>query len=305
MDEVERLSDGRITFERFWGGALAGVLETSDIVKDRVADLGCTQFGAHPAKFPMYGFPYTFAFSSADPSVGTKAMWTIQDEYPVFIDEPAAAQNQKLIMFLSTDSYDLISTKPMVTLDDFKGTVIGLWGIYMPKWVEVLGASGTPTPATDRYMLLKDGVMDASLLLTTAKVDMKHYEIAKHLTILNLGCYVADNMAINLDTFNELPPDLQKLMLDVGRETSTGWHTIRTRYRAAAAVAELEKQGCTIHRMSEEDKTKWLGMMDDYPAEWAEEMEALGLPGFAVAKTWVKVHKEYFHEWPREWAVRK
>jgi len=306
MDEVERLSDGRITFERFYGGALGTMAETLGMVKDGVVDLGTTNFQAHPAEFPLFGMCFTFPFSSNDPSVSTAAGWIINDEFPDWAEKPAAVQNQILISTVTTDAYGFISPKRMVTLEDFKGKVIGLWGIYMPKWVEVLGASGVATPAVDRYMLLKDGIIDSSLLLMTAKVDMKHYEVAKYLLIPKIGCYgPTDTLSMNLDSWNKLPPELQKLMLDQGRLASIEWHTIRTRYRMALAVDALIEQGVTVDYMSEEDKTKWLQVMDDYPAGWAIEMEALGLPGWEIARRWIEVHKEFFHEWPRAWAIKK
>ena len=65
-----------------------------------------------------------------------------------------------------------------------------------------------------------------------------------------------------------------------------------------------EQAGVTFCTISEADKAKWAQMIPDLPAEWAQEMEAQGLPGWEIVDTYIKLTKEAGHQWPREWGRR-
>lgn len=298
MDRVEQRSGGRITFERFWGGSLATVIEHFDLVNAGVIDVGVTQFGAHPAEIPLWGFERIFPFGPPDPEVVTAALWTILDEFPEF-DQLAAAQNQKLIFFQNWDTYNLISFEPLVTLDDFKGKIVALWGVFMPKYFEPLGASGVATPAPDRYLHLKQKLVDASSMPSRADVVYKLYEVAKHVTIIGFTAVVPFTVSINLDSWNEIPPDLQKMMLDIGREVSHDYGVF-TKAQRMDALAELKKQGITFHEMSSEDIAEWAELTKFIAIDWADKMEEKGLPGYALAVRYREVVAELGYNFPIE-----
>ena len=298
LDRVEQQSGGRITFERFWGGSLATVIEHLDLVNVGTIDVGVTQFGAHPAEIPLWGFERIFPFGPPDPSLVAAALWTLWDEYPEF-DQLAAAQNQKLIFAQNWDTYNLISFEPMVTLDDYKGKVVALWGVFMPKYFEALGASGVATPAPDRYLHVKQKLVDASSMPSRADVVYKLYEVAKHVTIIGFTAVMPFTVSFNLDKWNKFPPDLQKMMLDIGREVSLDYGAF-TKAQRVDALAELKKQGCTFHETSQEDMMEWAELTKFIAIEWADKMEGLGLPGYALARRYREVVTKLGYEFPIE-----
>ncbi len=67
-----------------------------------------------------------------------------------------------------------------------------------------------------------------------------------------------------------------------------------------------QEQFCPFHiPFPEEDFEKWMSMVPDVPAVAAEELSAMGLPGWEWAKRWQEVTTELGYTWPREWAVKK
>jgi len=300
LDKIEERSNGRIQVdERFWGGALATAAETIDLVGDGGVDIGETTYGIRPSAFPLWDMERVFMFGPMDPHIYVPAMWQMCDEFPEF-ERDEAAMNLKRVSIIPWGYYNLLSFEPMVTLADFKGKTIGTWGVISPKYFEVIGAGAMSTPATERYMLLKQHVLDAETMSCQADVDFKLYEVAKHYTILEQCGVVPMTVSFNLDVFNSLPPDLQEMVLDTGREVSLAHSDTLVKSREDSFKV-LKDAGVVFHEMSEADKTEWSGMVTDLPRWWADDKEAMGYPAYEILNRWVDVTEELGHKWLTDW----
>ena len=79
-----------------------------------------------------------------------------------------------------------------------------------------LGANGQFLAFSEVYTALERGVMDAAITVLDASYGQKWYEVTDYMT----GPIVAlaqTWVTMNKDTFNELPPDLQQLLLEEGK----------------------------------------------------------------------------------------
>jgi len=277
-------------------------VEHLELVKMGMADIGVSQFGAHPAEVPLYGYQYAYMFGPNNPTLIAEAAWKLWEQIPAF-EESVAKQNQKMISMFPWDNYNLISFEPMPTIADFDGKVVACWGIFLPRILEVIGASGVPTPAPDRYLTLKQHLVDASMFPISPDVTYKLYEVAKYYTFVETGSVMPYSISMNMDSWNKLPSDLQKLLMDSGKEISIaqGQHLKAER---VDATAFMKTQGVTFFDMSLEEKAKWAEKIPDIPAEWAQEMEAKGLPGWEITQGHVRVCEEMGWEWNRAWAVK-
>lgn len=302
MDEITERSGGLIAFDVYWGGALGGAAETFDLVTKGVVDIGTTNFGGSPAAFPLFGFDYAFPFGPPDPTLVTKAMWQIWDEFPEF-EQQLAASNQQVVAILPWDSYQMMSISPIKELADIKGKVVGLWGVFYSKWFEAIGATGVPERAPDRYLNLKMGVIDAAVWPVETFISFKTYEVAKYFIKVDHGAFATWTISINKDSFNKLTPELQRIILDVGMEASLE-QGASVKTRRAEGLAKLKDLGTVFSELSSEDKAAWAEAIEDIPAGWAADMEALGYPGFDIARRWQEITTEMGHEWSREWAVK-
>jgi len=301
MDLVTERTNGRLTFDVSWGGALGDVMESLEITRSRVVDLGLSvQEGAHPAEFPLCSFLYALPFGPDDPEVVLNAMWRVYDEYYDVHRKFEEAQNIKFLYYAPWDNYNIMSRDPIKTLKDLEGKVFGSWGIYFPRWFESVGGAGDAKPAPDRYMLLKTGVLDASVCPPQVDVTYKLYEVCDCYTIANFGAIADELAAINLDAFNELPPDIQKILVDTAREVSL-WHAGWLKETRQEAFDKLKAEGVEFYELSEEDRTIWANQMSDLSLEWIKKVEAMGLPGREILKTYVDACEEGGHIWLREW----
>ena len=49
-----------------------------------------------------------------------------------------------------------------------------------------------------------------------------------------------------------------------------------------------------------------MGELDrDIPAEWADEVAKMGLPGWEIVKRFQEITAQKGYKWPRQWGVKK
>jgi TRAP-type C4-dicarboxylate transport system substrate-binding protein len=219
-------------------------------------------------------------------------------EFPAYDTGQLEDDNVKLLGIWMWDTYDVLSTVPLRTLDDFVGKKCGAWGIYYPKWLEAIGSTGISTPAVERYIMLKQGLIDATFHPIEAHVSGKDYEVAKHYTFLSAGVGPNKDIVMNLDVWNGLPADIKKVFTDVYTERVVG-HGERCLEIRGEKQAFMETQGVTFYTLGEADKEEWACKIPDLVAWWVERMDTLGFGDIApqMAKRWITLAEENGHTW--------
>ena len=151
----------------------------------------------------------------------------------------------------------LLSKRPVSKLEDLKGLKIRtpelrLWVDFWKK----LGANPTPLPYAEQYSALSTGVIDGLEADYFSIVGFKWYEQAKHLTLTG-HWFLPKAVRINGAWLDGLPADLQKVVRDSAREIFAEQRTIN-RAKADEALAQLEKAGTVVHRLSDAEKQRWM-----------------------------------------------
>ena len=86
-----------------------------------------------------------------------------------------------------------------------------------------LGATAVPMPLNEVLPSLQRGVIDGTMSGTAIFVAFKFNDVVKTITVTN------DTMLVSLAVvskvwLDKLPPDLQKIVIDVGRQTQIRTH---------------------------------------------------------------------------------
>lgn len=303
MDMVTQRSNGRITFEPFFSGALGGSGETFRLVSSGAAACGAVAYGVHPAEFPLYGWEFVFPFGPADPKIAIKAANELWNAFPQF-NQMVEKQNLHHLFIIPWDCYNMASTKRITTIADLKGKRAGVWGVDFPIWFKTVGASGVATASTERYMMLQTGLLDISVLPIQPTVKLKLHEVTKYWVRANFGPSLAHANSMNLDTWKKLPSDLQKIITEASREIEqiAAQSLLDAR---ANDLQTLKNSGLEIIDLSKDEIQKWANEIPDLAAEWAVKMSAKGYPGWQMAEKWMEACKNNGHVWVRQWAVKK
>lgn len=303
MDEVTKRSGGAVTWEVYWSGALADTTGQLDLVAKGAVDISKTSLPYFPAKFPIGHFEYAFPFPPDDPVLVTKAKRQIYEEFPA---KRAEFDRNGVVMLANTVCayYELQSKAPINSLADMKGRKVGMVGRYFGKWFEPVGAVPVVKGAPDRYTDLQSGVVDVSLLWLDLAYSLKLHEQAKYLIQLGLGSFLAEDVLFNAEKFKTLAPELQKILLDAGKDSEM-WAAEYQKNNRDQIIPKMKEAGVTVIQFPQADRERWASMVPDIPAEWAAEVAAGGVAGWEIAKRWQEITTSLGYKWPREWAVKK
>ena len=304
MDEVTKKTDGQVTFDTFWGGALGKPAEHLTLVERGVADLVLTHRWYTPGKLPLGQFEYVFPFGPVDPLIVTKGKRQVYEEFPDF-RKNLAKHNALLIMNTSACAYQFLSKTPLRNLDDFNGKKVALIGRYFGRWVEPTGAIPVVAPAADRYTMLQTGVVDVDLLPLDLFASYKIQEQAPILTEVNLLTANWPDLLMNLERFGKLPKSVQTIFIETGKEIELRMGERDINEWTKKVLEEFKKQNVTINKFPESERDKWASMVADIPAEWAKEVTGQGYPGWEIVHRYQEITTQLGYKWPRKWGVKK
>jgi len=304
QEMVTKRTNGRIVFQNYWGAALGAPAEHIEFVKTGSVQVVQTHQWYTPTRMPLGDFEYVFPFGPIDYELTVKAMRKIRSEFSEFAKE-LASQNAILIADIPQGKYNFLSKVPLRTIEDFRGKKVALIGRYFGRWLPP-GATAVVRPAHERYDMLKTGVTDVDLNTFDNHYVFKLNEVTKYF-IDNLSLITALPMPIimNLQTFNQLPPDIQKIILQAGqevelkaaRETMPKWWE--------KAMKDWKASGTEFIPFPEAEKGKWAATLQDIPAEWATDVEKMGLPGVKIVRRWQEITSEMGFKWNRKWGLKK
>jgi len=214
--EVNARSKGALDMQFFGKTLIPQELEVMNAVKSGSIAVGSPS-GAAATVFPEMGAflvpylvkDYAAAYAMFNGGIGDKLDKEIQDKYKL-----------KVLCF-----YDFgfrhfwTNKKPIIEPRDLRGqkirvqpakvfgdTINGLGGNAVPMgWGEVITAA-------------KSGVIDGGDLPIVNIKALKVYEVSKYVS-MTFHNYGPTNVVMNLEIWNGLTPDQQKMLLDVSRET--------------------------------------------------------------------------------------
>ncbi len=242
-------------------------------------------------------------FSPGDQSILNAAIHELYKEVPAMEDE-FKRNNQLSLSYWGIPNYELMSKIPINKPDDMKGMRIALaGGKYLAKAFGAVGATTVFVAAAEQYQALQTGVVVGAILALEYHSVFKHHEVAKHVILIHLGGQYNSAHTINKDVWDRLSSADQKLMREVGVETEA-WIAEQAKKRTEWAIDTMTKGGAIWHEFSTADKERWAQMTPNIAQEWANDMEARGLPGKKIVKTFIQIVKDKGYKWPREWTIQ-
>ena len=188
------------------------------------------------------------------------------------IEESPAIQKEvrdfKVLWFLMLTDYYLFTKKPISKPSDLKGMNIGCGG-SQAAFVKSQGGGAVGIIPPRSYMNLKTGVIDGMVMSYNAVGHYKIWEVAKYAYEIPMG-RVPLPMIMNLDSWNAAPPDVQKLMMDLGEQTYK---------RSAEGMYAGEKvgrvkwadAGRTSTVPTESDIAVWMKAFEPFEKKWLED----------------------------------
>jgi TRAP-type C4-dicarboxylate transport system substrate-binding protein len=305
QEMVTAKTKGMLTFKNYWAGALAKPAEHITMVQTGAADLAQTYGWYTPTKLPLENFDYTFPFGPTDPYIVTQAMRQIYEEFPQF-KKDLEKHNCTRVFQMSGLNFVFLGRKQVTKLDDFKGLKCAMIGRYFGKWIGATGAVPVAAPAQERYTMLQTGVVDVSFNPMEHAYAFKDVEQGPYCLDPKIVVTNYNSLWINLDTLKKLPPGVQAILLESGKEVETRATKELNGKWAEKIMNDWRKvKGFTYTQLSDVDRQKWADSCEDVPGQWAAEVSALGYPGWEIVNRFQEITAQLGHKWNRKWGVKK
>lgn len=303
---AERGSEYQVEWRESYAGVVAGSTETFTAIQHGVGDMGQVGTLFEPAKLPLAQMTFFVPFTGANVATVLEVMADLHERIPE-LDAFFERYNQVLLSLMGTDSYYLMTKFPVDSVEDLDGRKLGLPG-SAANWVKGTGAIPVNSTISEYYNSLKTGVYDGVIVFASAMVPFKLYEVAPYITQIDIGAMQSGAITINKEVWEGLPQEVRDVMAEVGDEYRQRLAEEAVS-EAESAVAKAAELGAIVSVLPEEERTRWAETMPNIAEEWAETLEARGLPAKELVTLYLDALRnrgaDIARDWDAGWTVER
>jgi TRAP-type C4-dicarboxylate transport system substrate-binding protein len=267
VNRIKEKSGGRLLIEPYYAGSLGYKSpEYLKVIKDGLMDMAELSSPHVTGTEPIFGacvLPFTFFSYDAFLDFAEKVL------VPNLSDVVEKKWNMKLIGVVMYPRTAFYGKKSIETVDDFKGLKVRVMGKLDSMIFKKLGAEPTYIPFEDLYTALQRGVVQAMPNSLTAAADIKVWEVCSQATMIGyvIGCGF---MVVNKKSFDSLPPDVQKIVLESGDAYSAHMKQEITK-ESEIALEKYRQHKMIITDMPAPVLDKFKTAAQEVWVEWAKE----------------------------------
>jgi len=292
IQELEERTGGRIKTRYFGGGSLLKPPGMAKGLEMGIADMGFAHVEYSPGRFPVT--------EACDLPLGYPSGWVsncvVNDFYQKF--KPKEWDKLKVLWMHASTPNVMITTKPIRTLEDFKGLTIRAPG-RVGDTVTALGASPAPMPIMEVYDGMAKGVIQGVNTPFETLKTFRFGEVAKYTTSSwEVGNVYTFYVAMNKNSYKKLPPDLKEIFDELCGEY---------RERFALMWNEIDfdgmdfasQKGLEIIQLAPEEVARWKKLTDPVIEGYTKDMVGKGYPEKEV-RGWITYLRERIDYWTKK-----
>lgn len=276
-EELKKRSDGRIEIEFFWGQSLVKAKDNLKALGSGLTETALIIATYTPAELAVWNYA-SAPFGINDEWVGMRTWFEMHQTTPE-LQKEAERNKFKLLFNNTTGPVHLLSREPITSTEQLKGKKIRTTGGYTDLFRE-LGAVPVTIGFGELYQALGRGIIDGTINYTPFVKSYKHYEVASHLTEAYMGQYLAYGGGINLELFNEMPKDIQDILLKTSDEYMDVYARMQIEYTEQAKkelTAGIDGKKVQFHPLPEAERKRWAKAAEDFTVEWIARMDKSGV----------------------------
>lgn len=271
-----------IDWNEAFGGTLYKANATLSSVEQGITDVGWVFSFLEPAQLPLSQVSTNTPFATANPPVLLEVMEELLETNEAFRAE-WEDHNLKVLGLTATDLYDIYTKEPLTGIADINGMKLSAPGV-LGSWLRGTGANAVDGALTTFYTDVQTGVSDGALTLALGAMPIKLYEVAPYINRFDAGAAFSGAIAINNDTWETLPEEVQNAMIEAGKyyTVSHGQDMVDRHELMLNLMVENgadQDPPVTIVPMPAGERQAWVDMLPDLAGEWAASVDAQGAPG--------------------------
>lgn len=188
--------------------------------------------------------------------------------------------NQKVLGMNHVGFNEIIGTKPVETLEDWKGQLVGVASPIAIDMMQELGAQTVVIDWMESYSNLEKKVVDQIVAGTTYMWIAELYKPGKFSTWM-AGMAPNYGINVNLDIWNAMPADIQQILveeMDIAHEELNRVHVeIRD-----PNMQKLVDNGCEVFTVEGAERDRWKAECEDYVSGKIAEFGDFGAQFMAI-----------------------
>lgn len=287
--DVEKATDGRVSITIFPGGALSTAVQLYDSTRTGVADMAWFLQGYTPGKFPLTSV-VELPFMATS---GTQASQALDELLETSPEMQAEYQGVKVLSVWTVDTGQLMTARIVVkNVEGIKGLKLRVGSDTLKPTVEALGAVPILMGIGDLFDSMQKGVVDGTLLGTSA---IRTFKLAPILKGLTTGHFFvnAQALGINEKTWAKIPAADQKIMLDLAGMRMAKEMGMKYDSEGQVGYNDAKAAGVEIFEMPPAEMAKWEKAVAGIYKDWIADMNAKGLPGQQIYDKARQLLKKY------------
>ena len=239
---VKEATNGRIQIEVLAGGSLGGERDTVELAMDNSLDIATCANSVLTNFIPEMGIlDQAYLWKNAD-----EAHAAVDGKLGELIKAKAEELGLHIIGFEESGFRNTFSTKPIQSIDDFKGvTIRTMENKYHQAAFESFGAMPIAMSYNDVFTALQQGTIDACENATSNCLNSGYYEVTKNVTYTQ-HAFVYIVLCMSDDAWNRIPEDLREPFLAAVQE-GVEYERNLLNEANADAVAKLEELGVQFY----------------------------------------------------------
>jgi len=250
VDKFNAQAGGKYVIELHPGGSLLAMQDEFEAVKTGGVEMAGWPIAVFASVVPIFNLAeLPFAVNSIEADAAYNAAMS-----PLY-DQALAQFGIKNVFNFTCQGGDVISVKPVRTLEDWKGLLCQTISPVTAKIVELLGGSGVAIDWSEGYQALSKKVVEATVQSGSMVIQFKLNEVAKYVTRAYLYP-AAIGIYMNKKVYEEMPPDIQQLVDKLGKEAqeSTNANMVKLYHSNYDKMAEL---GMEIYPLPKAERDRW------------------------------------------------
>lgn len=289
--DIEKRSGGKVQIESHLNGELVGLVDSYTAVIQGTVDMAFYFPSMNPEKFPLMGVVENWGYETFH----TRLSRTAWDLFKQFPQMAAQGSDTRLLWFGMAYSQGIVTAKkPITKFADMQGLKVASSGKHTAARAAALGLVPTSLPPEAIVTSLQTGVIDGLVSGAWQLRDLNWGSVIKYFAV---PAMISDSVMccfMNLETWNNLPPDIQKIFNDTFEENIDKWDTVKTQVEKERTAALYTEFGITVNEFSQDDLKKMAAADAPVQAAFVDNLESKGYPGKALYARYQELEKQYF-----------
>jgi TRAP-type C4-dicarboxylate transport system substrate-binding protein len=263
--------NGEYKIQVFPGESLAKIPEYFDAVRVGAIEMADAPWGVYAGLDPRLSLIETpFLFNNIE--AGTAAAKRLLPLHDEVLQERF---NAKALGLMHLSGMEVLSSKPVESLEAWKGMMVGAISPTMAILIKELGGSPVTIMWTDLYTSLQKGIIDGTVNGTHGSIENGLMDVCTDISYF-FGSSGWNGFTVNLDLWKRMPPDIQQILLE---EVDRAVDWIHSKF-AQWEVEDLEtfkKRGLNIHIVSNSERERWRERLRTYQEKQLSSMGEFGI----------------------------